>query len=40
VCPRLTVLNFGRVLASGPQVDVLDNPDVIKAYMGETELLQ
>ena len=40
VCPRLTVLNFGKVLASGPQVEVLDNPDVIKAYMGETELLQ
>ncbi|HWT34572.1 MAG TPA: branched-chain amino acid ABC transporter ATP-binding protein/permease [Microbacterium sp.] len=40
VCPRLTVLNFGKVLASGPQVEVLDNPDVIRAYMGETELLQ
>ncbi|MFD4960707.1 ATP-binding cassette domain-containing protein [Microbacterium sp. NPDC058389] len=40
VCPRLTVLDFGRVLASGPQTDVLDDPAVIKAYMGETELLQ
>ena len=40
VCPRLTVLNFGKVLASGPQVEVLENPDVIRAYMGETELLQ
>ncbi|MDL9980218.1 ABC transporter permease subunit [Microbacterium sp. ASV49] len=39
VCPRLTVLDFGRVLASGPQIDVLDDPAVIKAYMGETELL-
>ncbi|MGX5771634.1 branched-chain amino acid ABC transporter ATP-binding protein/permease [Microbacterium trichothecenolyticum] len=40
VCPRLTVLDFGRVLASGPQTEVLDDPAVIKAYMGETELLQ
>jgi branched-chain amino acid transport system permease protein len=40
VCPRLTVLDFGRVLASGLQTEVLDDPAVIKAYMGETELLQ
>ncbi|MDR6866211.1 branched-chain amino acid transport system permease protein [Microbacterium resistens] len=39
VCPMLTVLDFGKVLASGPQAEVLSNPDVIKAYMGETELL-
>ena len=39
VCPRLTVLDFGRVLASGPQTEVLDNPAVIRAYMGETEML-
>lgn len=39
VCPTLTVLDFGRVLASGPQADVLANPEVVKAYMGETELL-
>ncbi|WP_341975503.1 branched-chain amino acid ABC transporter ATP-binding protein/permease [Microbacterium sp. LWO13-1.2] len=39
VCPTLTVLDFGRVLASGPQAEVLANPDVVKAYMGEAELL-
>jgi len=39
VCPRLTVLDFGRVLASGPQEEVLDDPAVMKAYMGETEML-
>ncbi|MEQ6897048.1 branched-chain amino acid ABC transporter ATP-binding protein/permease [Microbacterium sp. KR10-403] len=39
VCPRLTVLDFGRVLASGPQEDVLADPAVMKAYMGETEML-
>lgn len=40
VCPTLTVLDFGRVLASGPQAELLANPDVVKAYMGETELLK
>lgn len=40
VCPTLTVLDFGRVLASGPQAEVLANPAVVKAYMGETELLK
>jgi branched-chain amino acid transport system permease protein len=39
VCDRLTVLDFGQVLASGPQADVLADPAVLKAYMGETELL-
>ncbi len=39
VCSSLTVLDFGRVLASGPQADVLADPAVIKAYMGETEML-
>lgn len=39
VCSSLTVLDFGRVLASGAQADVLADPAVIKAYMGETEML-
>ncbi|MDH6536121.1 branched-chain amino acid ABC transporter ATP-binding protein/permease [Aurantimicrobium minutum] len=39
VCSTVTVLNFGEVLASGKQNDVLNNPEVIKAYMGETEML-
>lgn len=39
VCSSVTVLNFGEVLASGKQSDVLNNPEVIKAYMGETEML-
>lgn len=39
VCDSLTVLDFGEVLASGPQADVLADPAVLKAYMGETELL-
>lgn len=39
VCDRVTVLNFGSVLATGSVDEVLSNPEVTKAYMGETELL-
>ncbi|MCR5098474.1 MAG: ABC transporter ATP-binding protein [Lachnospiraceae bacterium] len=35
ICERLTVLNFGEVLAAGSTSDVLNNPEVIKAYIGE-----
>ncbi len=35
ICEELTVLNFGQVLAQGKTADVLNNPDVIKAYLGE-----
>lgn len=39
VCDTLTVLDFGEVLASGPQAEVLADPAVLKAYLGETEML-
>lgn len=35
ICEKLTVLNFGQVLAQGKTSEVLNNPDVIKAYLGE-----
>ena len=35
ICENLTVLNFGTELAQGKTSDVLNNPDVIKAYIGE-----
>ena len=35
ICEELTVLNFGRVLAQGATSDVLNNPEVITAYLGE-----
>lgn len=38
VCTEITVLNFGKVLAQGPQQEVLDNPAVIAAYMGDAEM--
>lgn len=39
VCSSVVVLNFGEVLAVGLQEEVLNNPEVVKAYMGETEML-
>ena len=35
ICEQLTVLNFGEVLASGDTSTVLNDPQVIKAYLGE-----
>lgn len=35
ICEELTVLNFGRILCQGKTSDVLDSPEVIKAYLGE-----
>ena len=35
ICERLTVLNFGHMLAEGPTGEVLNNPQVIAAYLGE-----
>ena len=35
ICERLTVLNFGEVLSQGRTSDVLNDPQVITAYLGE-----
>ena len=35
ICEKLTVLNFGEVLAQGETTAVLNNSEVIKAYLGE-----
>lgn len=35
ICEKLTVLNFGQVLREGTTSDVLHDPEVIKAYLGE-----
>lgn len=35
ICERITVLNFGSILASGEADSVLNNEEVIKAYLGD-----
>ena len=35
ICEKLTVLNFGQILAQGGTAEVLKNPQVITAYLGE-----
>ena len=35
ICERLTVLNFGKVPKQGETQEVLHDPEVVKAYLGE-----
>ena len=35
VCEKITVLNFGQVLMTGTPEEVKNNPEVIKAYLGD-----
>ena len=34
ICDELTVLNFGQTLAQGDTKAVLNDPEVVKAYLG------
>ena len=35
ICERITVLNFGQLLAQGLPAEIQSNKEVIKAYIGE-----
>ena len=35
ICEQLSVLNFGRILTQGETSAVLNDPQVITAYLGE-----
>jgi len=35
ICDRITVLNFGTVIAQGATKEALSDPEVIKAYIGK-----
>ena len=34
LCDEITVLNFGTMLATGTAEEVLSNPEVVRAYIG------
>ncbi len=36
---RITVLSYGRVIASGPPGFIRDHPEVVRAYLGEAEVI-
>jgi branched-chain amino acid transport system ATP-binding protein len=38
LCQHLTVIDFGRVIASGTPEEIRNNHDVIKAYLGDDTL--
>jgi branched-chain amino acid transport system ATP-binding protein len=39
VCEECAVLDFGRVICTGPTLDVMENPTVIDAYLGQVKPL-
>ena len=35
ICERITVLNYGMMLAQGTPEEIQANPEVVRAYLGE-----
>jgi branched-chain amino acid transport system ATP-binding protein len=39
-CEETMVLDFGKLLALGPTKDVLEQPEVRRAYLGDFEAME
>ncbi len=37
LCEKITVMNFGSLLAEGGPEEIRENPEVVKAYLGATD---
>jgi branched-chain amino acid transport system ATP-binding protein len=37
ICPRIICMNFGAKIAEGSPDEIMNHPDVLKAYLGEEE---
>ena len=35
ICEGICVLNFGQIIAKGTPSEIQNNPEVIKAYLGD-----
>ena len=38
ICEGICVLNFGRIIAKGTAEEIQNNPEVIKAYLGNNSM--
>ena len=35
ICNRIYVLDYGKIIAEGPPEQIRDDPQVVRAYLGE-----